>query len=1859
MSKVLKRAGRQILIFTLILSLACPLAALAATPLYLGDGQYEYLHKYSSVLPKQEPIDLMSMIEGKGPLNWMIMGDSISAPTAHSGTEDSWSQFVEQRVKMELGRDKDTFINVAISGFSNSSFTNDYYERVLKYKPDIVLIFLGMNGGHNKDQVLKMYSDITDQNPDAIIIPIITSPQKYVAYDEQQYGGGDNRHTWNVAQTNREIAEEAGLPYIDLMRGFMEKREEIEAIYGTDKATSSDPDKDDPEFEYRYFRDIKTLMGHNGLPDDIHPGNNGHLLIAKLVLQGLNMWDLESSEVCRYIEYEDYVWGEMISHSVSPDYGVITSNHPDLAKIRQEFKDSVWGSKIFPSMTLLGGHSFAGSDTFRGIKNLTQLLANRAVNDGNSNNTKVINAGIAHNGTIDEILEVYQKVADAGSEILFLMPEITVDHEPSAEELEHYRATLEEIRALAEGSLMTDDVTPKEPSKVVVVTPPMSPDAVINGYINTYITELEAFATDNDLIVIDFNQVIADTCEKDLTTMEDWYDANGRLNIVGEDVLLGCLMMTIGYGNANQFSNYAIANTTKDIESFYRDVPLEVVSEQQTAAGWEVTFNASALGAISEVSGVANGQTVAVEIVDGQFTVTMPKIKNRFVLHYTKDGRKYHTPAYQQLIKEITYTPAPKLDYSLNEAMDPITSATITYVGNATRTITGDCIEVTGFTTSGIGITNGKIILKASTEPGADSITKLFGARVTDPSITEVLETEFTETVDADAYPSEALLQEHINTIAVPVMRGDAKGETNVIWEKIEGDYNVKGGTYKYSAFIGETTVNLTVTVQPVNAASSVAISEMTKVAQNDAGYTDISQLKLPTNVGITYSKPVSGLPTTATIVWEGDIPEGFGKTVGESTTFTGSLAIDLPDYITTNLKNEYTVTVTVVKVDADSFAVTEGLQVWLDATGRSNSDENKEVWPDKSGNGYEATLSGIDFDDKSGWTGEALRLKKGSSVKLPEGIFNDEEFTIEMTYIDDFDYDTHIINYEDPNMHYPDDSYIGRPDVEHINTQEYRNTVLSVGSGDNQFKFYESNWDTLGTYYQMVPTEEDGSNLKNPYSPAANGFPLNTIHSVAATRTAVNDTQMDVVQYKGASVVDQDRQYQRNIGSPAISIGMNPSIKHDSSKTEYAEGRIYSLRIYDRALSQAELAQNHFMDVVNFYGLDVTAVEDASESVKAELYQSFKDVVLKEDGREQEAASLQQKIDDMFAWVGSDLSVQDGLQFYFDGTGSGNTMEDKSINGLSGTISGTANWTGSSLTFDGTQVATFAESLIPDGNHTIQIMYKDTGAAESYLFSNDSYQARLYSDAGSDYAAMMYANALTTEGTTAKMPAFLTQRGQVNLYTATRQDSDDTTMLTANGTSIVVEKPTFNSEAQTFIGAKDAAAANGFTGELYTVRVYNRVLTEDELLVNRFVDVAKFYGLDLTGLYAVEEENRAVVYKAFADVTFDMDKTAVQDRLNAAVKGAVIDTNDLVVRDGLVFYIDGKGSGSTVLDKSGSGYSGTASKALTWTGNAISLDGSTTVTFGANKDGINRVLPNGSFTYEVTYEPVGEPGPFDATIFANGIFKNRMLERVNPESQKQEQGIFSQYQGSQYVGANFYQNTSWIKNIPYALSVTRDDKPEGGTTMAVSWNMVQKASTDFDKSTVDSAMQLNDTDIATVGQGLNGKLYAIRVYDRALTEAERAQNYLADLVSYAGLSVNRDTLSEEQIAALAEKYKTADFSDATIQSLTADLNRAQRKSQTLTATVSLDSSSGSNVATIQADIENVAQDATVIFAYYDSTNKLVDTRIVALPCNGSNTISQDYVVTGDVAKAKVFVWKDLTSSEILTSASEYLTLTI
>jgi len=89
---------------------------------------------------------LLSKIKDKDTaLTWVITGDSITHGAWFTNGDRSYPEHLAERVRGELLRFRDIIINTGVSGEISTGLLADFDWRVLRFKPDVVSINLGMN----------------------------------------------------------------------------------------------------------------------------------------------------------------------------------------------------------------------------------------------------------------------------------------------------------------------------------------------------------------------------------------------------------------------------------------------------------------------------------------------------------------------------------------------------------------------------------------------------------------------------------------------------------------------------------------------------------------------------------------------------------------------------------------------------------------------------------------------------------------------------------------------------------------------------------------------------------------------------------------------------------------------------------------------------------------------------------------------------------------------------------------------------------------------------------------------------------------------------------------------------------------------------------------------------------------------------------------------------------------------------------------------------------------------------------------------------------------------------------------------------------------------------------------------------------------------------------------------------------------------------------------------------------------------------------------------------------------------------------------------------------------------------------
>lgn len=87
----------------------------------------------------------LALLKSKKEVTWVVTGDSITHAAKHTNGWRGYAEHFNERVRWELGRKTDVFINTGVSGEVTDGLLKAFDFRVARFKPDFVSINLGMN----------------------------------------------------------------------------------------------------------------------------------------------------------------------------------------------------------------------------------------------------------------------------------------------------------------------------------------------------------------------------------------------------------------------------------------------------------------------------------------------------------------------------------------------------------------------------------------------------------------------------------------------------------------------------------------------------------------------------------------------------------------------------------------------------------------------------------------------------------------------------------------------------------------------------------------------------------------------------------------------------------------------------------------------------------------------------------------------------------------------------------------------------------------------------------------------------------------------------------------------------------------------------------------------------------------------------------------------------------------------------------------------------------------------------------------------------------------------------------------------------------------------------------------------------------------------------------------------------------------------------------------------------------------------------------------------------------------------------------------------------------------------------------
>lgn len=86
-----------------------------------------------------------ALLVSKTPVTWVVTGDSITHGAMHTHGARDYAEIFNERVRWEMGRKADVWINTGVSGEVTGGLLANFDFRVARFKPGFVSVNLGMN----------------------------------------------------------------------------------------------------------------------------------------------------------------------------------------------------------------------------------------------------------------------------------------------------------------------------------------------------------------------------------------------------------------------------------------------------------------------------------------------------------------------------------------------------------------------------------------------------------------------------------------------------------------------------------------------------------------------------------------------------------------------------------------------------------------------------------------------------------------------------------------------------------------------------------------------------------------------------------------------------------------------------------------------------------------------------------------------------------------------------------------------------------------------------------------------------------------------------------------------------------------------------------------------------------------------------------------------------------------------------------------------------------------------------------------------------------------------------------------------------------------------------------------------------------------------------------------------------------------------------------------------------------------------------------------------------------------------------------------------------------------------------------
>ena len=204
-------------------------------------------------------------LKSSAPLTWVFTGDSITHGALHTHGWRSYVEHFAERVRWEMQRMRDVVINTGISGERAPGLLADFDHRVLRFRPDVVSIMIGMNDATEGQNGHEKFRSALDTMLDRLgredqLVTILHTPNTVTRFEAIR------KDLPAYAEIVRALARQHEVILVDQEKLWIERGGPIE-----------------------YLLDDGTL----------HPNGAGHVLMTHHLLKAIDLWD-PASAVCRF-----------------------------------------------------------------------------------------------------------------------------------------------------------------------------------------------------------------------------------------------------------------------------------------------------------------------------------------------------------------------------------------------------------------------------------------------------------------------------------------------------------------------------------------------------------------------------------------------------------------------------------------------------------------------------------------------------------------------------------------------------------------------------------------------------------------------------------------------------------------------------------------------------------------------------------------------------------------------------------------------------------------------------------------------------------------------------------------------------------------------------------------------------------------------------------------------------------------------------------------------------------------------------------------------------------------------------------------------------------------------------------------------------------------------------------------------------------------------------------------------------------------------------------------------------------------------------------------------------------------------